>query len=585
MKMKNVITNKFIFRFVIIVSIYCTVFGCGKPIEQTGQRTKEMIIQKQYLNLPVQNEVDRQQLHIIIDGDTVRQLETNLAIDNPDFWVFVDVGMYRGKRAVLTASTVPPGSRGFDLIYQDDRIKDEDSIYKERLRPQFHFSSRRGWNNDPHGLVYYDGEYHMTYQHSPYAWREGLKHWGNAVSEDLIHWIELPTALYPDKLGMMSSGSAVIDHHNTSGFQTGEEKVMVAAYSAYGKNGPPVQCIAYSNDRGRAWTKYDGNPVIGDRSEIVGSRNIRDPKVFWYDPTKNWVMVLFEGVGHSIFTSDNLKEWRYESHIDDFWECPELFELAVDGDPDNKKWVMYGASGTYMIGNFDGKQFNMESGKHSYCTGKSRPNAPSGFNHEGIHYAAQTFNDTPDGRRIQLGWGIVFAPGMPFNQMITFPTELSLRTTNEGIRMFCEPIKEIKTIHKKEHKLTDIKMSGTNKKDLLPEIEGELGELLHIKAEFEIGPTKSYGVFGFVINGYKIEYDYRHNRLNDAFLDVEDGKIYLEILVDRTSVEVFANHGRLYLADTHFSVDSPKQLDLFSLWRSPVLLSSLEIYELESIWE
>ena len=144
---------------------------------------------------------------------------------------------------------------------------------------------------------------------------------------------------------------------------------------------------------------------------------------------------------------------------------------------------------------------------------------------------------------------------MPFNQMIMFPTELSLRTTNEGIRLSCEPTKEIRTLNKREHKLTDIKMSDTNKRDLLSDIEGELGELLHIKAEFEIGATKSYGVFGFIINGYEIEYDLQHNLLNDAFFDVEDGKIYLEILVDRTSLEVFSNHGRLYLSDAHFPGD------------------------------
>jgi len=582
--MKDFLTQKSIFGF--IISISCIVFGSGEPVEQNGERTKELVIEKRYINLPVQNEADLQQLYLIIDGDTVRQLGTKMAVDNPDFWVFVDVGMYRGKQAVLKATNVSSRSQGFDLIYQDDKIKDEDTIYKERLRQQFHFSSRRGWNNDPHGLVYYDGEYHMTYQHKPFGWSGSNinKHWGHAVSEDLIHWKELPTAMYPDKLGFIGSGSAVIDHHNTSGFQTGREEVMVAVYTA-SRPEVQVQCIAYSNDRGRTWTKYKGNPVIGDRREIVGSRASRDPKVFWHEPTKKWVMVLFEGVGNSIFTSDNLKNWKYESHIDDFWDCPELFELPVDGDPGNKKWVMYGASGTYMIGNFNGKKFTMESGKHSYCTGKSRPNAPSGFIHKGILYAAQTFNDSPDGRRIQLAWGAVWTPGMPFNQMITFPTELSLRTTNEGIRMFSEPIKEINTLHKREHKLTDIKMTGTNKKDLLPNIEGELGELLHIKAEFEIGATKSYGVFGLVINGYKIEYDLRHNRLNDAFLNLEDGKIYLEILVDRNSVEVFANHGRLYLADAHSSVDHPKQLDLVSLWRSPVLLSNLEIYELESIWE
>jgi len=168
---------------------------------------------------------------------------------------------------------------------------------------------------------------------------------------------------------------------------------------------------------------------------------------------------------------------------------------------------------------------------------------------------------------------------MPFNQMVTFPAELSLRNTTEGIRLCANPIKEIELLHKRETTLTDIRRP----KDLLPELDGELGELLHIKAEFELGARHSYEVFGLVLNGFEIEYDARHNRLNDAFLDIENGKICLEILMDRTSVEIYANHGRLYLSDPHTSVDHPKQLRLYSLW-GDVHLSNLQIYELESIW-
>jgi fructan beta-fructosidase len=413
--------------------------------------------------------------------------------------------------------------------------------------------------------------------HYPYGWDEGRKGWGHAVSKDLIHWKELPMAIYPYDNNSIYSGSAVVDKNNTSGLQTGQEKVMVALHSLSDK---PVQCLAYSNDRGMTWTNYSGNPVIGDRRAIVGNEDIRDPKVFRHEPTKKWVMVLFEGTGNSIFTSDNLKDWEYQSHIDDSWECPELFELPVDGNPENTKWVMYGAAGVYMIGDFDGKKFTMETGKHYYSTGKLN----SAFKHKGIFYASQTYNDEPKGRRIQLGWGIVEFPDMPFNQMITFPAELSLRTTSEGIRMCANPIEEIETLHIKKFTLTDIRIGDDGRRDLLKELKVDLGRLLHIKAEFEMGPRKSYGVFGLRINGFEIEYDARHNRLNDAFLNFEDGKIYLQILMDRSSVEIYANHGRLYLADAHFSVNFPKQLELYHLWGN-VHLSKLQIYELKSIWE
>lgn len=273
-------------------------------------------------------------------------------------------------------------------------------------------------------------------------------------------------------------------------------------------------------------------------------------------------MVLFEGTGNSIFTSDNLKEWKYESHINGFWECPEMFELPVDGNSVNKKWVMYGASGTYMIGNFDGKKFIKESGKNYY--------------HKGILYAAQTYNNMPDDRRIQIGWGRAASPGMPFNQMMTFPAELSLRTTNEGVRLFIEPISAIETLYKKEHKWENIYLEGENK-DLLADVQGEL---LHIKLEFEIQTSNS---FGLNINGYKIGYDLNFTQLNEVFLSPDDNRIYLEILIDRNSVEIFANHGRLYLSAVHNSVDQLKRIELFSI-DGKTLVKTMEIYELKSIW-
>jgi sucrose-6-phosphate hydrolase SacC (GH32 family) len=576
--MNDFIQQKGVLSFVFTIFICCNINNLAASTARGTEREQELVLEKHYLNLPVQSDVPKQKMSLLVDSETNHEFLISLAVERCDYWVFMDISMFKGKKALLSAARVPDDSRGFDMVYQDDSLKEEDTIYKEKLRPQFHYTAKRGWIQDPVGLVYYDGEYHMFPLHYPFGWDEGRKGWGHAVSKDLIHWKELPMAIYPYNSSSIYSGSAVIDENNTSGFQTGKEKVMLAAHSLSDKQ---VQCIAYSNDRGRTWTNYSGNPVIGDRRAIVGNEDIRDPKIFWHEPTSKWVMVLFEGIGNSIFTSDNLKDWTYQSHIDDSWECPELFELPVDGDPDNTKWVMYGAAGVYMIGDFDGKKFTMESGKHYYSTGKLN----SAFKHKGIFYASQTYNDEPKGRRIQLGWGIVPFPDMPFNQMITFPTELSLRTTKEGIRMCANPIKEIESLHKKEYTLTNIrKASEEDSRDLLAELNSSLGDLLHIKAEFDIGPRKSYGVFGLIINGFEIEYDARHNRLNDAFLNLKNGKIYLEILMDRSSVEIYANHGRLYLSDAHFSVNHPKQLDLYSLW-GDVHLSKLQIYELKSIWD
>ena len=206
-------------------------------------------------------------MHFIIDGKIVREFKVSLAIGDPDFWVFLDVSEFKGKKATLQ---IKKENEAFDKIYQADSYPGEENIYKERLRPQFHFSTRRGWNNDPNGLVYHDGEYHLFYQHNPFGWIYGPdanKAWGHAISKDLIHWKELPDAIHPDNLGGIYSGSAVVDKLNTTGFQSGDDKPIVCIYTSAGgktpwsKDKPFTQSIAYSNDKGRTFTKYKGNPV------------------------------------------------------------------------------------------------------------------------------------------------------------------------------------------------------------------------------------------------------------------------------------------------------------------------------------
>lgn len=383
-------------------------------------------ITKRYLNLPVSHQVDRKKMAFTIDGKQEREFVIRLASGTPDYWVFCDMASLQGKEI-----TISYDGEGLARIFQDDKIAGHDSIYHEKARPQLHYTPRRGWNNDPNGLVWHDGEYHLFYQHNPYEKEWENMHWGHAVSHDLLHWKELDEALYPDHNGTAFSGSAVIDYDNTSGFGTKDNPAMVALYTGAGTK--QVQCVAYSLDKGRTWSKYEKNPVI-DSGEKWKTVDTRDPKVFWYKPNGEWVMVLNERDGHSIYTSPDLKEWTYQSHVTGFWECPELFELPIDGNPNHTKWVMYGASGTYMLGTFNGKKFTPEAGKYYNCTGSI--------------YAAQTFTNIPesDGRRIQIGWDRVDHPGLPINGCMTLPTELTLRTTKEGVRMFCNPIKELESL-------------------------------------------------------------------------------------------------------------------------------------------
>ncbi|MHC4214232.1 MAG: DUF4980 domain-containing protein, partial [Planctomycetota bacterium] len=500
-----------------------------------AEKTRQFHIDSKYLNFPVDNEARKRLIGFIIDGEKVREFDISLAEGEPDYWVFLEVGQFEGKDATVRIDRYNPAKgKGFDSVFQADTFPGEDEVYTEKLRPQFHFSSKRGWNNDTNGMVYYDGEYHMFYQHNPFGWPWGNMTWGHAVSTDMIHWKEIGDAIHPDELGTIFSGGAVVDHKNTSGFQTGDEKPIVCFYTsaggtnAWSEGEPFTQSIAYSNDRGRTFTKYEGNPIIG---HIRGGN--RDPKVIWHEPTGKWVMVLFvEESDMDFFTSDDLKTWTKTSRLKSFHECPELFELPVDGNQDNKKWVLYGAAGEYFVGEFDGKEFKPESEAIKFNYG-------NGF------YASQTFSDIPaeDGRRIQMAWGQVDMEGMPFNQMILFPVSLSLKTTDEGVRMFATPVKElIKLRGKKDHYRGYVLKSG----DIL--VTKVNSNLLDIRAGFVLGDAKE---FGFVIGGIPVVYNVEERYLScedvQAPLAPVNGRINLTILVDRTSFEIFGNGGRIYM--------------------------------------
>lgn len=232
---------------------------------------------------------------------------------DPDYWVFSNVKPWKGKNITLESEEIPVNA--LDAVQQCDIPVDPEVIYRETLRPQFHFSFRRGWINDPNGLVYYEGEYHLFYQHNPYWWGDAYKHWGHAVSTDLVHWRELD-AIEPDNLGQIFSGSAVVDWNNTAGFQKGKQKVIVCIYTSAPTQGlaegrPRTQSVAYSIDRGRCFVKYEGNPVLKN----VVAYNC-DPKLVWHEPSQKWIMALFlDSSTYGLFASANLKEWQQTDTI------------------------------------------------------------------------------------------------------------------------------------------------------------------------------------------------------------------------------------------------------------------------------
>jgi sucrose-6-phosphate hydrolase SacC (GH32 family) len=394
--------------------------------------------------------------------------------------------------------------------------------------------------------------------------------WGHAVSPDLVHWTQLVNAIEPDALGTIYSGSAVVDWQNTSGFQRGDEHPLVAFYTSAGSHAPEprpfTQSCAYSNDRGRSWVKYSGNPIV----EHIRASN-RDPKVIWHEPSRQWVMALFlDGNDYTLLGSQNIKEWRRlcDLTLPGVSECPDFFPLGVDGDPDEVRWVFWGAAGGYRLGTFDGTEFHSET---------DVLHAELGAN----GYAAQTWSDTPDGRRIQISWmaGGKY-PAMPFNQQMSFPVELTLRTTPEGIRLYREPIEEIARLHERVHRYGDRALiPGQN---LIPDTDCQLFD---IRAEIEVGRASAWGA---LIRGHDLRYDAAKEELSafgkTARLAPVDGRIWLQLLVDRTSLEVFGDDGRVSMSFCFLPEAADHNVELYAEGGEAHIVS-LEAHELHSAWQ
>ncbi len=548
------------------------IYQSDTKVEVPGPKTRTFTLRSAYLNLPVKNGATKRTVTLSLAGKKVREFVIELADVEVDFWVYLDVRRFRDKKADLTIDTYSPTrTRGFDAVFQADTFPGQDRLYKERLRPQFHFSSRRGWNNDPNGMVYFDGEYHLFWQHNPFGRNWGNMTWGHAVSTDMLHWKELGDAIHPDHLGTIFSGSAVVDTHNTTGFQAGDVPPIVCIYTSAGgtnpwsKGQPFTQSLAYSTDRGRTWKVYEGNPV---QKHINGSN--RDPKVIWYEPLKQWVIVLYlDGHRMGFFTSEDLKSWKLNSELKCFHECPELFELPLDGKSTNKKWILYGASGHYHVGSFDGTTFTPDG-------------TAIRFHYGNCFYASQTFNNIPeeDGRRIQIAWGQVTIPDMPFNQMMDFPVELTLKTTEDGPRMFARPIREITTLHGKHESWKNVTLEPG--KNILSKVKGEL---FHLVADIALGDAREVG---FDVRGTRIVYNVTAKQLScqdrKAPLAPLGGIIKLEVLVDKASVEIFANDGRIYMPMRAIHPSDNTSLGIFSTGGNARIVA-LNCFEMQSAWE
>lgn len=543
----------------LIMSV-ALAFGCVYMADAADIKIK---ITKKYINFPISQKAERKTMELSVKGQEPCRFVIRLAEGEPDYWTFRDMSALKGKTVTLTYD----GSEAaLSKIYQDDRIAGEDELYKEKYRPQYHFTTRRGWINDPNGLVYYKGKYHMFYQHNPFEREWENMHWAHAVSTDLVHWQELPLALHPDTLGTIFSGSAVIDYGNTAGWNGKDGSPALVAFYTSAK-GIQRQSVAYSLDEGLTFTKYEGNPIIDSHAKWQ-TNDTRDPKVFWYAPGKHWVMVLNERDGHSIYNSVDLKNWTYESHVTGFWECPELFEVTVDGNGGNKKWVMWGASGTYMIGSFDGKRFT--------------PDGPKLCNLNGSAYAAQVYNNIPatDGRVIKIAWGRITFDGMPFNGCMLLPQEQMLFTTKSGLRLASRPVREVEQLFTKVYSGEDLDMQQAN--DVMKQFDGN--DVLRIRMTLHMSHATDAGLS---YRGQRIvNYDLNGNRLNGEFYATDDpGSMFLtaDVYMDCSMAEVFVDGG-LYSYSMGLDVHSTSK-EGYVFWGNNIKISSLEVYKVKSIWD
>jgi fructan beta-fructosidase len=425
--------------------------------------------------------------------------------------------------------------------------------------------------NDPNGLVFYDGEYHLFYQYNPFEDTWGHMSWGHAVSHDRLHWEHLPVALHEADGVMMFSGSAVIDWQNTSGFGSHGSPPLVAVYTGH-SDIEQTQNVAYSTDRGRTWTKYAGNPVLS-----IGSRDFRDPKVFWHEGSQRWIMVTVLSDQHKVRfdASPDLKHWGHLSDfgpagaVDGLWECPDLFALPVEDKPDSRKWVLKvdvlrGIGPQVFIGDFDGTRFIPDPGEEQI----RRVDYGADF------YAAQSWSDEPDGRQIWIGWMNNWhyandIPTSPWRGLFSIPRELFLRRALDGLHLIQQPVEGLKRLRQPIYHATDTEVTVVNSQ--LARLK--LGMAQEIKVEFtpntaaELGlkiytGTDEETLIGYDSRSQELLVDRRHsgdNTFSDRFAAVhraplpqEQGKIRMHIFLDSCSVEIFGNDGYAVISDLIF---------------------------------
>lgn len=552
------------FIFVLLSCITFLFSTCSQ-----GDLTMDFNVTKNFILIPIEDNGPESVVQLSVDGKKVGEpMNIRVAQTQIGYWVPIDVSEYKGRKVTLTFEYVKTTDVGFSQIKQSDSF---DFDYNETYRPDYHFSAHHGWINDPNGMVYHNGEYHLFYQHNPYGSRWGNMHWGHAVSKDMVSWEYLPFALAPDSLGAIFSGSAVIDKQNTTGFG---KDALVAIYTSAGKL--QTQSIAYSLDNGHTFTTYEGNPVLSD----LDYPDFRDPKVCWHNKSNQWVMVLATGQTITFYGSKDLKGWDRLSEFGEgigahggVWECPDLFPLTYNGQT---KWVLFvsinpggpngGSATQYFIGDFDGKTFKPDALPYPLWLDYGRDN-----------YAGVTWSNIPDadGRRLFIGWMNNWdyaneIPPVNFKGAMTLPRELKLAHNGTHLILANPPVEEVNSLRGEMKTIAPVTVNKSYTIDDL--IDGNKGTF-EIEMDIETGNASA---FSFVLSNKKGEktvfsFDFEkeifgvdrshsgiidfHYKFADKISEAPLAKkksYHIRLFIDKASTECFIDNGELVQTNTVF---------------------------------
>ena len=604
----------------------CGMVACQSPkgftIEHQGDTLTVVHVSApgKYLLLPIQESSNEGKVKLETGSPADMAMDVRLAVDSIEYYVPFEIP--QGGDATVSIRKVAADAVCWEHIQLTDTFDTSNTDY---YRPVYHHTPLYGWMNDPNGMVYKDGEYHLYFQYNPYGSKWGNMHWGHSVSTDLIHWNHLKPAIARDTLGHIFSGSTVVDKNNTAGYG---DNALIALYTSASDEHGQIQCMAYSTDDGRTYTKYEKNPVL---LPFDGLKDFRDPKVFWYEPDKKWVMIVSADKEMRFYASQNLKDWEYMSAFGkgygaqpNQFECPDFIQLPVDGNKNKMKWVMlvninpgcmFGGSATeYFVGDFDGKEFTCDT----------KPETVKWLDYGKDHYAAVCISNTGE-RIISIPWmsNWQYANVTPIRQYRGangLPRELSLYTKDGQIYVAADVVKEVEALRKDTRSFDPITVKDEYKidevvpqtdgayeleMDITPNISGVAGfDLMNAKGEVaKIYLDMKSGKLvmdrtasGLVAFGEKSEPhaketdDHRKtmsvNYQNDfalgtwAPLSLCEGKTYhLNVFVDKCSVEIFVDGGRIAMTNLVFPTE-PYNMLRFYTESGEAQVSNLKIYKL-----